>query len=206
MLFARMFFVLFFLTTVVFAFTSEVVVFPSDKIQGEGPFPYNYRIIDDHIHAGGHPLNPKNNLRNNDEQALHILKYLKSKGVETIIDLDNTSSIYFRYKRLLREAGLECFFVPMNADKTPNKEEWLDIKEAMKDPVYLHCKWGADRTGAIIARYLVEVRGYSPKQAFEAVITGGTHAGTLGGLKAEKYQKLVKFFWPDYSPKLLSRK
>ena len=93
MLFARMFFVLFFLTTVVFAFTSEVVVFPSDKIQGEGPFPYNYRIIDDHIHAGGHPLNPKNNLRNNDEQALHILKYLKSKPAEPPSNLPQTGII-----------------------------------------------------------------------------------------------------------------
>ncbi|MFA6549712.1 MAG: dual specificity protein phosphatase family protein, partial [Candidatus Margulisiibacteriota bacterium] len=114
-----------------------------------------------------------------------------------VVNLENTWSIYWRYKRLLRESGLECLPIPLNEQKTPTKAEWEEIKDAMNQPVYIHCKWGADRTGAIIARYLVEERGYTPEEAYKAVITGGTHAGPLGGLKQGKtYDNLVRFFWP----------
>lgn len=142
-------------------------------------------------------MNPANNFKNSDEQVIAILAYLKGQGVTTVVNLENTWSIYWRYKRLLRESGLECLHIPLNSTKAPTEAEWAEIKEAMKEPVYIHCKWGADRTGAVIARYLVEEKGYTPQQAYQAVITGGSHAGPLGGLKQGKeYDNLVRFFWP----------
>ncbi len=183
----------------VWAATSKVITFSTEEVQGNGPLPYNYRIIDGHIHAGGHPLNPANNFDNSDEEALRILNYLKSKGVKTVVDLENTGWIQKRYQRLLEEAGLKRIHIPMHAFKVPNQEEWEMIKAAMEKPVYIHCKWGADRTGAIIGRYLVEEKGYAPGEAFNAVITRGSHAGPLGGLKNSWfYRNLIKFFWKDY--------
>jgi hypothetical protein len=188
---------LIFLVQTVFAATSVVTRFPTKEVSGAGPLPYNYRVIDGHIHVGGHPLNPATNFKNSDEQATAILAYLRAQGVSVVVNLENTWSIYWRYKRLLRESGLECLPIPLNEQKTPTKAEWEEIKDAMNQPVYIHCKWGADRTGAIIARYLVEERGYTPEEAYKAVITGGTHAGPLGGLKQGKaYDNLVRFFWP----------
>jgi len=172
--------------------------FAAPDVGGKGPLPYNYRAIDGHIHAGGHPLNPRTQFDNTDEQVKSILNYLKSKGVKTIVDLENTSWIQVRYERLLDEAGMHRIHIPMNAVKTPNEKEWAKIKGAMKKPVYIHCKWGADRTGAVIARYLVEEKGYNGKEAWKAVITGGAHAGPLGGLKKSwQYGNLVLFFWPE---------
>jgi len=197
---AKVFLSVFLLVAQAFAVTSEVEKFDSNLVRGEGPFPYNYRIIDGHIHAGGHPFNPKTSFGNSDKQILSILNYLKAKGVKTIIDLDNTSRIQLRYKRLYREVGLERFHLPLSSDSVPNAEEWEDLKEAMREPVYIHCTWGADRTGAVIAKYLVEEKGYSPKEAFEAVVTGGSHSGLFGGLKKiSANNKLIKFFWPDYT-------
>ena len=187
------------ISSTVWAATSQVTTFPTKEVWGQGPLPYNYRIIDGHIHAGGHPLNPATSFDNSDKEVLKILDYLKSQGVKTVIDLEKTGRIQDRYRRLLEEAKLKRIHIPMHAFKVPNPEEWETIKTAMEGPVYIHCKWGADRTGAIIARYLVEEKGYTSREAFNAVITGGSHAGPIGGLKTTWfYRNLIRFFWKDY--------
>jgi hypothetical protein len=165
----------------VLAADSSVIKFPATMEAGTGPLPYNYRIIDSHIHAGGHPLNPATDFSNTNKQALSILNYLKSKKVFTVIDLENTISIQKRYQTLIDKAGLRRIHIPLNQFRVPNQAEWKRIKQSMQGPVYIHCKWGADRTGMAIARYLVEEKGYTPEQAYNAVVTGGTHAGSLGG-------------------------
>ena len=176
------------------AATSEVVKLPAKEVQGTGPLPYNYRIIDGHLHAGGHPLNPSNGLKNTDAQVRSILSYLKSKGVLTVIDLENTKSIQKRYQGILDEAGIKRIHVPLNSLVTPKKDEWERIKTALKGKVYVHCKWGADRTGAVIGRYLVEEKGYLPEDAYKAVVGGGSHAGALGGLKTNWFYRNLKHF------------
>jgi protein tyrosine phosphatase (PTP) superfamily phosphohydrolase (DUF442 family) len=182
------------LNTAVWAATSEVTTFPYKKVWGKGPLPYNYRVIDGKIHVGGHPLNPGTSFGNSDRQTLGILKYLKSQGVETVIDLQNSQWIERRYKKLLREVGIKRIHIPMHTSKVPTEKEWKKIKKAMQKPVYIHCKWGADRTGAIIGRYLVEEKGYTSKEAYQAVISGGTHAGPIGGLKKGRlYDNMARF-------------
>ena len=189
---------IFCLPAIIFAVTSQVTKFPAKEANGFGPLPYNYRIIDGHIHAGGHPLNPRTIFMNTDKQVLSILAYLKSKGVNTVIDFENTWFIQKRYEQLLKRAGIRRIHIPLHASKLPNEKEWQIIKDAMKHTIYIHCTWGADRTGSMIGRYLVEVKDYAPKEAWEAVIAGGSHAGILGGLKtARPYRKLVIFFWPN---------
>ena len=162
----------------------------------DASLPYNFRVIDQNVCAGGHPLGPVNGFGNSEEKALSILFYLKSRGVKQVIDLENTKRIQARYQSLLDTAGLKRLHIPMHASKVPNKKEWELIKEAMKNPVYIHCKWGADRTGAVIGRYLVEERGYTPEAAYKAVTTGGEFAGPLGGLKTGwPYHKLKDFIY-----------
>ena len=166
------------------------------SIPSLGLLPYNFRIIDDNVCAGGHPLGPDTGFGNSDERTLLILPGIKNRGIDTVIDLENTRSIQSRYKRLLDKAGLKRLHIPMHAAKVPNKEEWKLIKKAMEKPVYIHCKWGADRTGAVIGRYLVEEKGYTPEAAYNSVITGGKFAGPLGGLKTGwPYHKLKDFIY-----------
>jgi protein tyrosine phosphatase (PTP) superfamily phosphohydrolase (DUF442 family) len=173
---------------------SSVKTFPRARVGGNGPLPYNYRVIDKHIHVGGHPFNPARRLRNSDEQVLSILNYLKSEGVDTVIDLENTQRIQARYTKLLKKAGLTRIHIPLSAQRTPDSAEWKQIKDAMKGPVYIHCKWGADRAGSVVGRYLVEERKYTPQEAYDAVISGGTHAGPLGGLKRSRHYRNLKKF------------
>ena len=82
-----------------FALDSTCIKYPAKEVRGTGPLPYNYRIIDGHVHAGGHPLNP-NKFKNSDKETLSILNHLKSQGVTVVINLENTKSIYNRYKKV----------------------------------------------------------------------------------------------------------
>ena len=46
--------------------------------------------------------------------------------------------------------------------------------------------------------YLRRRKGFSGRQAWEAIIKGGSHAGPLGGFKQNSSNKnLVTFFWPE---------
>ncbi len=174
-----------------------VSIFANCQLLAADTLSYNFRQINDHIYAGGHPLGPYG-FNKSDKEVLAFFGTLKSKGVMTIIDLENTKRIQDRYSRLIDEAGLKRVHVPMNSAKVPTLKEWEMMKEVMKEPVYVHCKWGADRTGAVIARYMVDREGLEPVDAWKGVITGGTYAGPRGGMKiGSHYRNLALFICPD---------
>lgn len=180
----------------IFCLFFEAIAFTTKEVAGTGPYPYNFHIIDDHVYAGGQPLNPETNFNNSDEQVLIILKYLKSLGIRTVINLEDTRYIQDRYSKLLQAAELMQLHIPLSLIHMPNKKEWEEIKTAMQQPVYIHCKWGADRTGAVVGRYLVEKYKFTPAQAYQSVISGGKYAGPLGGLKTWWiYNNLKNFIW-----------
>jgi len=175
------------------------MAFTKQEVSGVGPYPYNFRIINSHVYAGGHPLNPATDFKNTDEQAKTILQKLKSYGVQTVINLENSRAIRSRYKKLLDSEGLKEIHIPLNIVHMPNKDEWKEIITALDGTVFIHCKWGADRTGAVVGRYLVERENYSPDDAYKAVISGGKMAGPMGGLKTSlPYIRLKDFIW--YGP------
>ena len=65
-----------------------------------------------------------------------------------------------------KELGLEYIAVYLGT-QPPSAEQWQRIRTRLSQGgVYVHCAHGADRTGAIIARYRTEVQAVSPDAAY----------------------------------------
>lgn len=168
--------------------------------KGSGALPYNFRAIDGRLFAGGTLFNPETG--SNDESLVRrYLRDLRARGVKTVITLhvpagaDRSTKML---ERLCREEGLRWLPRRMTAEQVPDDRQTAEILAAIDDGAYVHCQWGCDRTGAVIAKYLRVRRGWQGLDAWKAVIGGGSHAGPLGGFKQKpSYALLVTYFWPE---------
>lgn len=173
---------------------AESICKKEDDVWGSGKYPYNFRIIDNKLYAGGSFFNPEHH-GNSTEKVRSYIKLLKTMGVTSVIALNSPGS---EEEKIVKEEGLVFYSCPMNAEKVPNNKETIKIMELIDKKAYVHCEWGADRTGAVIAKYLRLKCGYKGYEAWKAVITGGSHSGIIGGLKKDySYSKLLLYFWPE---------
>ena len=163
-------------------------------------FPIHYRKISKNLHVGGHPmLNCLGEFDNNYARVTAILKTLKSKGIKTIVCLTEKKLVTQKYRALVEDRHLKFVSIPLYTLRTPPNGTWTAVEALLGDkPIYVHCKWGEDRTGAIIARYLVEVEHYTPKRAWLSVIKGGKYSANEGLKQRPAFRNLVSFFWPAY--------
>ena len=170
-----------------------------DDAGGSGKYPYNSRIIDGRLLAGGYLFNPVNK-SNSSEKVREFLRLLRSLGARSVILLHVPLKDSFtdQLQQLCDEEQIELFRQRMNDREVPDAKQFKKMLELINAGAYVHCMWGCDRTGAIIARYLRHTHAYTGRQAFEAVIGGGTHAGPLGGFKkVPGNRNLLLYFWPE---------
>ncbi len=97
------------------------------------------------------------------------LQLLKQIGIKTIVNLRDDDSRALEEKEDARRAGLGYFNIPFARWGRPNDREieqvFSIINNTENQPVFVHCKHGADRTGVVIAVYRITHDRWTSEQA-----------------------------------------
>jgi tyrosine-protein phosphatase SIW14 len=124
----------------------------------------NFHQVDAHVYRGAQPT----------EEGI---QYLAKVGVKTVIDLRAADGRSRKEEQLVIAAGMKYINVPMSGLTPPTQAEIGRILEVLENDsaggVFVHCKRGADRTGAVIASYRIDHDGWdNPRALSEAMADG----------------------------------
>jgi tyrosine-protein phosphatase SIW14 len=127
---------------VFFAFVSFAVA----QLPGQPTGLPNFNKVDDHVYRGAQPTSE--GFRN-----------LANVGIKTVVDLRGSEHSEAAEKKIVEADGMRYVSIPMRGMSTPTDKQISDALKLMNDPasgpVFVHCRRGADRTGAVIACYRI---------------------------------------------------
>lgn len=143
--------------TLAMAFLAGVGCAALGRRAARSPLPYFFKV-DDRLYRGAHPT-PEG------------FKQLSEMGVKTIINLRGEDPRHQGFDRALVESyGMQWIYLPMHAFWRPTDAQVTEFLTLVLDPkrapVFLHCRQGEDRTGALVAVYRVVAEGWEPRRAY----------------------------------------
>lgn len=124
----------------------------------------NFHQVNEHVYRGAQPT---------DEG----FQYLAKIGVKTVIDLREADDRAQGEQASVTAAGMKYVNVPMTGLTPPTEAEIGKILSILEDektgPVFVHCKRGADRTGAVIGAYRIDHDHWDNGRALEEAKSDG---------------------------------
>ena len=99
------------------------------------------------------------------------MRELEEKGIKTILNLRSLHDD----RKLAQGTGLKIVDLPMMANNI-SQDELFNALEFIKEgekPILVHCKHGADRTGAVIAAYRIIEQHWTKEDAIREMRRGG---------------------------------
>jgi len=135
----------------------------------------NFAKVDEHYYRGSQP----------DQEQFAQLKQL---GIKTVIDLRED------YKKAeeswVRDLGMNFFRIPLKTRVAATAEQTTYFLDLVNDPtnwpVYVHCKGGRHRTGAMTGVYRITHDGWTADQVWEEMKKYDFESGLFGGPGAQK--------------------
>ncbi len=97
------------------------------------------------------------------------VKQLSKLGIKTVISFRDTQEKVLGEKKIVEANGMRFVSMPLN-NWFKSKDHEIDaiieeIRKPENQPVFVHCKRGADRTGTVVAVYRMKFDGWTAKQA-----------------------------------------
>ena len=116
----------------------------------------NFHQVDQFVYRGAQP--------DSDGFAL-----LAKMGVKTVVDLREADARAKQEEKLVKAAGMTFINIPMTGLKPPTDSQMDQVLGILENqgvgPVFVHCKRGADRTGAVIGAYRIDHDGWTNDRA-----------------------------------------
>lgn len=116
----------------------------------------NFHKITENIYRGGQP-------------TADGIKELAKLGIKTIINFRDTQEKVLREKAVAEAEGLRFINLRLsNWFKAKDFEIEAILQEILKpenQPVFIHCKRGADRTGTVAAIFRMRFQGWTAEEA-----------------------------------------
>ena len=138
-------------TLFVFAFGFQIQAASVPGIQ-------NFDKVDGRVYRGAQP-------------ADEGFRYLAKIGVKTVLDLRESDERSAAEERTVTGLGMKYVNVPMTGLAPPTEAEITRILALLESestgPVFVHCKRGADRTGVVIAAYLIDSLKWDNERALQ---------------------------------------
>ena len=115
------------------------------------------------------------------------LAELKKLGVTTIVDLrGNRSEV--QWERSKSEAlGMRFVNIPVLGWSSPADAQVAQFLKLFDDPnqkIFVHCRFGEDRTGVMVAAYRIAAQKWSADRALEEMNSFGFHYRLYRGMRS----------------------
>jgi protein tyrosine/serine phosphatase len=166
-------------------FTIANATFPPNLPATPGVSIENFGKVNEHYYRGSQP----------DQEQFAQLRKL---GIKTVIDLRKDSKKAAR--DWVQKLDMKYFGIPLKAGTPATVEQTNYFLSLVNDPanwpVYVHCKGGRPRTGAMTALYRITHDGWTADQAWEEMKQYDFNNGMFGGPGAQK--KFVYSFYQKF--------
>ncbi len=143
---------------VIFLIFLLIVGFMPRKAESKKEDLPNFAKVNDKLYRGGEPTSDG-------------IKELAKMGIKTVVNFRDSDDKMQREKELAEENGMKFFNPHLSNWFKPKDKDIEEILEIIQNPenqpVFIHCKRGADRTGTVTAVYRMKIEGWDNKQANE---------------------------------------
>ena len=116
------------------------------------------------------------------------LAELKKLGVTTIVDLRGNSGPVAWERAQAESLGMRFVNIPVLGWSAPNDAQVAQfLKVVQQDPtqkIFLHCYYGEDRTGVMVATYRIAQQNWTPEQAAAEMNSFGFHYHLYPAMKS----------------------
>ena len=159
------------------AWTVRSQVSVSEAIVGTARF----HKVNKHLYRGALP-------------SLPGLRALSSLGIVTILDLRPANEKSSDEEHEVTGLGMHYVNIPMRGFSAPSQEQIERGLQVLQDPrnwpVFVHCQFGVDRTGTLIACYRIQVESWPNRKAQEEAEELGMH----------RFERGMKHFILNFQP------
>jgi len=139
-----------------------LAVEPAEDAAGAESLAYaelpNFHRVDDNLFRGGQP-------------GADGVGRLKELGIKTIVNLRYERDLVDAEAAEAEAAGIRYYNVPMVGLNRPTDAQVAHILALIDDPanrpVFVHCKAGSDRTGAVVACYRIARAQWTAERAIK---------------------------------------